>query len=71
KEWRVSSRQQDLSLASEFAEDWYLELRGKIRLGEIKSEKTFADAAKTYMAEYTAIIGEERSERYIQCHTAD
>ncbi|WP_312931149.1 hypothetical protein [Agrobacterium cavarae] len=45
KEWRVSSKTDSLALAKEFAEDWYLELRGKSRIGQLKMERTFADSA--------------------------
>ena len=33
KKWRVSAKTDSLTLAKEFAEDWYLELRGKSRIG--------------------------------------
>ena len=31
RNWRVTTKTDSLSLAKEFAEDWYLELRGKSR----------------------------------------
>ena len=68
KEWRASSRQESLAQASEFAEDWYLELRGKIRAGEVKAEKTFAQAAELFTKEYAAITAGQRNERYVQNH---
>ncbi|WP_323455380.1 hypothetical protein [Rhizobium sp. AN5] len=40
REWRVSTKTDSLSLAKEFAEDWYLELRGKSRIGQLKTDKT-------------------------------
>jgi hypothetical protein len=33
------TNEESLSKAKEIAEDWYLQLRGKLRAGEIKSEK--------------------------------
>ena len=45
KSRRATSRQESLSLAKEFAEGWYLNLRGKARSGEITNEKAFRDAA--------------------------
>ncbi len=39
-EWRVSTKTDSLSLAKEFAEDWYPELRGKSCIGQLKTEKT-------------------------------
>lgn len=68
KEWRVSTRQESLHRATAFAEDWYLELRGKIRTGDIKTEKTFADAATAFIREYTAITAGERNARYVKNH---
>ena len=45
KNRRVSTKEESLSLAKEFVEDWYLGLKGKHRAGEISNEKTFKDAA--------------------------
>jgi hypothetical protein len=46
---RVSTKLESLAQAEDFAEDWYLELRGKHRAGELKSEKTFRDAAAQHV----------------------
>ncbi|PLX39581.1 MAG: integrase [Hyphomicrobiales bacterium] len=70
KEWRVSSRKKALSEAEAFAEDWYLELRGKLRSGEIKAEKTFQEAAAQFTREYVAITARERNARYVKNHEA-
>ena len=45
KNRRATTREDSLARAKQVAEDWYLELRGKLRTGEIKAEKTFKDAA--------------------------
>jgi hypothetical protein len=42
KNRRTRTREESLSKAKEIAEDWYLELRGNLRSGEIKTEKHFA-----------------------------
>ena len=42
------TKEDSLSHAKDFAEDWYLELRGKSRAGELKSEKTFREAAEQF-----------------------
>lgn len=55
KEWRVSTKTDSLTLAKEFAEDWYLELRGKSRIGQLKTERTYADAAKQFVKEYVTL----------------
>jgi hypothetical protein len=70
KEWSVSTKTDSLSQAKEFAEDWYLGLRGKSRNGELKKEKTFADAAKQFQLEYEVITNGERSPRYVKDHGA-
>jgi hypothetical protein len=45
KQRRVTTNRDSLTLATEFAEDWYLELRGKDHAGILLSEKSFAQAA--------------------------
>jgi len=65
---RVSTKEESLSHAKEFAEDWYLELRGKHRVGELKNEKTFTFAAKKFTEEYVVITGGERNKKYVQDH---
>lgn len=42
KNRRTSTHEESLSKAKEIAEDWYLQLRGKLRAGEIKSERPSA-----------------------------
>jgi hypothetical protein len=39
KNRRTSTKEESLSKAKEIAEDWYLQLCGKLRAGEIKNEK--------------------------------
>lgn len=66
KNRRVTTKEESLSKAKEVAEDWYLQLRGKLRNGEIKSEKTFADANAQYLKEYDIITQGQRSKRYVE-----
>lgn len=68
KNHRISTKEESLALAKEIAEDWYLELRGKHRRGEIKNEKTFAEAAEKFFAEYEVITQGHRSETYVRDH---
>lgn len=70
REWRVSTKTDSLALAKEFAEDWYLELRGKSRAGQLKQERTFADAAKQFVREYVPLTNGERNPRYVKDHEA-
>lgn len=62
---RVSTKEESLSLAKEFAEDWYIGLRGKARAGEIHGEKTFKQAAAQYEREYEVITDGNRSPIYV------
>jgi len=59
-----------LALAKEFAENWYLELRGKSRIGQLKTERTFADTAKQFLQEYVPLTNGERNPRYVKDHEA-
>jgi integrase len=65
KNWRVSTREDSLKLAKEFAEDWYLTLRGKNRAGILKTGKTFKQAAEQFELEYESITAGERSKTYV------
>src|SRR5690606_32502397 len=65
---RTSTKEESLSLAKEFAEDWYLELVGKSRRGELKNEKTFKQAAERFLIEYEAITLGERSPAWVRGH---
>jgi integrase len=61
RNWRVSTKSDSLSHAKDFAEDWYLELRGKARAGILKSGKRFKDASDRFLVEYPIITEGQRS----------
>ena len=63
---RVTTKEESLSKAKEFAEDWYLQLRGKLSTGELKTEKTFREASEQYLREYDIITQGQRSEAYLR-----
>ena len=65
RQWRVSSKKDSLAHAKDFAEDWYLELRGKSRAGILKGGKRFRDAADKFLEEYPIITQGQRSEKWI------
>src|SRR5260370_33968601 len=67
KNRRTSTKEDSLSKAKEIAEDWYLQLRGKLRSGEIKTEKTFREASELYLREYDIITQGERSKVSVKC----
>ena len=66
KNWRVSTKEDSLSHAKDFAEDWYLGLRGKSRSGDLKVGKTFCHAADQFLREFEALTDGERSPVYVR-----
>jgi hypothetical protein len=58
-------KEESLSKAKATAEDWYLQLRGKLRAGGIKSEKTFGEVSEHYLREYDIITQGQRNKRYV------
>jgi len=66
KNRRTSTKEESLSKAKEIAEDWYLQLRGKLRTGEIKTEKTFGEASEQFLREYDLITQGQRSKVYVE-----
>ena len=62
---RVSTKEESLSHAKDFAEDWYLELRGKSRAGLLKAGKSFREAAAQFLREYEVITLGERSPAHV------
>ena len=47
KRFRESTHEEDLDRAKDVAEEWYLDLRGKLRRGEVvKDERKFKAAAE-------------------------
>ena len=65
---RVSTKEESLKLAKEFAEDWYLGLRGKHSRGELKNEKTFALASEQFLREFEAETAGERNKSCLTNH---
>lgn len=68
KNHRISTKTDSLAHAKDFAQDWYLELHGKHRRGEVKAEKTFKTAAAAFEREYEIITDGERSPAYVRGH---
>ena len=66
KNWRVSTHEDSLAHAKDFAEDWYLELRGKSRAHLLRVGKTFKQAAEQFLREFRAIIAGERNPQYVE-----
>ncbi|WP_233491918.1 hypothetical protein, partial [Nioella nitratireducens] len=70
KNHRTTTKEESLAAAKEFAEDWYLTLRGKQRAGELITEHTFSDAAVAFQKEYEVITEGERSSKWVEGHKA-
>ena len=70
KNHRTSTKEDSLASAKEFAEDWYLTLRGKQRAGELVTEHTFTDAADAFQQEYEVITEGQRSPKWVASHKA-
>jgi integrase len=68
KQRRATTKRDSVSLATEFAEDWYLSLRGKDHAGILLSEKSFAQAAEQFLREYEIITEGERSKKWTEGH---
>src|SRR3984957_17113792 len=62
---RAGNKEENIALAKQIAEDWYLELRGKDRAGLLTSEKTFRQAADQFLKEYEIITEGHRSPRWV------
>jgi len=69
KNRRVSTKEDSLAKAKDFAEDWYLGLRGKLKNGELSNEKTFRDAAVQFEREYQIITEGQRNAEYVLGHS--
>jgi len=66
KNRRMTTKEESLAHAKEIAEDWYLELRGKARAGQLASGPTFKRAVDTFLAEYQALTAGQRHPRYVE-----
>ena len=65
---RISTKKESLQLAKEFAEDWYLTLRGKQARGELLNERTFQSISELFIREYEAETLGERSAKCVSNH---
>jgi len=64
KNRRTTTKEESLPKAKEIAEDWYLQLRGKLRDGKLRGGKLFREAAKLYLREFDIITQGQRSATY-------
>ncbi len=66
KNWRVSTKEESLAHAKDFAQDWFLGLMGKSQAGMIRAGKTFKQAADRFLLEYELITEGQRSRQYVR-----
>jgi len=66
KNWRVSTKEESLAHAKDFAQDWFLGLLGKSQAGMIRAGKTFKQAADRFLLEYELITEGQRSRQYVR-----
>jgi hypothetical protein len=62
---RTSTKEESLAKAKDVAEDWYLQLRGKLRTGELKAEKTFREVSERFLREYDIMTQGQRNKHYV------
>jgi integrase len=69
RRFRKATGEEDLDRAKDWAEEWYLDLRGKRRAGLIEKEqpkeRTFRHAAEGYLSEIRVLAISLRSPRYV------
>jgi integrase len=68
KNRRMTTKEESLSHARDIAEDWYLELRGKARGGNLTSGPTFKKAADQFLEEYELITQGQRSPQWVKTY---
>lgn len=66
KNRRQSLHEESLAKAKDLAEDWFLELKGKARAGNLRDGRTFRDVAEVFRKEYRVINQGQRSETYME-----
>jgi integrase len=66
KNRRITTKEESLSHAKEIAEDWYLELRGKARAGQLASGPTFKRAVDAFLGENEILTAGQRNAKYVQ-----
>lgn len=71
---RASTKKDELSQAEDAAEEWFLELRGKYKRGElnelvpVKRLMTFAAVAEVFLREFPVLTEGQRNAQYVQGH---
>ncbi len=67
RQFRKSTNLESLSQAKDFAEDWYINLKGVQRWGRgLAKGKVFRKAAEKFLEEYEVMTGGQRSQAYVE-----
>jgi integrase len=71
---RSTTQKEELPQAEDAAEDWFLELRGKFKRGDlgtlvkVNGETTFAEAAEQFLREFPIMTEGQRNPQYVEGH---
>jgi integrase len=71
---RATTKKEELPQAEDAAEDWFLELRGKFKRGElgtlvkVNGETTFEEAAEQFIREFPIMTEGQRNPQYVSGH---
>lgn len=70
RQFRCSTKEESLEKAKDFAEDWFLEMRGKARHGDgiPKAGKPFKAAADLFLQRAAGIAPDQRHSHYLAGH---
>jgi integrase len=74
EQYRATTKKEELPQAEDFAEDWYLELRGKFKRGDLgklveaNGESTFREAGEQFLREYPVMTEGQRNAIYVEGH---
>src|ERR1700761_6292096 len=65
--FRATTKEEDISRAKDYVEEWYLGLRGQLRAGAIvKKENSFQKAWDSYLEEVRVLAIRNRSSKYVK-----
>ncbi len=68
KNRKASTKEESLQIAKDFAENWYLTLRGKQARRELPNGRTFAFAAEKFLIEFEADTLGQRNPKCLKNH---
>lgn len=69
KQWRVTTKEDDLARAVDVATDWYRTLRERFAAGRIRPLRRFREVAAAFVHEYETLLRHERNPQYVKSHS--